>query len=213
MYKKLSEEKQQAILQAGISEFAEKGYDNARISNIAGRAGVSVGVIYKYYQDKDALFLACVRLSLSPLNEVLAEAGRKGQDLEESIRFVIQALIRHAGKHREVIRMYHEITALSSGRFSRELSKEIESVSSKVYTEMIKKAQKDGRCRRDADPRFLAFFFDNLLMMLQFSCSCDYYRERLECYCGEEALDEKIMADQLSGFLSGALGLLPKAES
>ena len=29
-----------------------------------------------------------------------------------------------------------------------------------------------------------AFFFDNLLMMLQFAGCCDYYRERFRLYCG-----------------------------
>ena len=43
--------------------------------------------------------------------------------------------------------------------------------------------------RRDMDPRLFAFFFDNLLMMLQFSYCCDYYRARLALYCGEDRED------------------------
>lgn len=209
MYEKLSDEKQHKILQAAIGEFAEKGYERAGISTIARSAGVSVGVIYKYYKDKDALFLSCVRSSLSPLSEALTEAAQKSDRLGESLRSVIRALIEHAHKHRKVNRMYHEITAISAGKFSRELAGEIESISALVYTELIRKAQAEHKCRSDGDPRLFAFFFDNLLMMLQFSYSCDYYRERLKLYCGEDVFenDEK-MASELERFLSGALGLV-----
>ena len=40
-----------------------------------------------------------------------------------------------------------------------------------------------------ADPGLFAFFFDNLLMMLQFTYCCDYYRERFRIYCGAEPED------------------------
>jgi len=44
-----------------------------------------------------------------------------------------------------------------------------------------------------------AFFFDNLLMMLQFSYCCEYYRERFKIYCGEDAVfdDERVVTQML----------------
>ena len=38
--------------------FAEKGYDGAKLADIAEEAGVSVGAVYFRFKDKDALFLA-----------------------------------------------------------------------------------------------------------------------------------------------------------
>ena len=104
--------------------------------------------------------------------------------------------------------MYHEITGNSAHQLSRALSREIEEISSQVYTDLIRKAQAEGRCRSDADPRLFAFFLDNLFMMLQFSYSCDYYRERLKLYVGEDVFeDDDRIAAQLRKFLAGALGL------
>lgn len=54
MLKKLTEEKLEEILEAGISEFAEFGLQKAGMNAIARRAGISVGVLYKYYENKDA---------------------------------------------------------------------------------------------------------------------------------------------------------------
>lgn len=208
MYKKLSEDQQNTLLQAAIREFADKGYERASISAIARRAGVSVGVIYKYYKDKASLFLACVRISLEPLHNALQELISGDAPIEDSLDSIIRTLIRHSREHREVNRMYHEITGNSAHRLSRALSREIEEMSSQVYTELIRKAQTEGKCRPDADPRLFAFFIDDLFMMLQFSYSCDYYRERLKLYGGEDILnDDERIAAQLRSFLTGALGL------
>ena len=48
MYKKLDETALEAILEAGIEEFARCGFQPASIADVAKKAGVSVGVIYKY---------------------------------------------------------------------------------------------------------------------------------------------------------------------
>ncbi|HTO41872.1 MAG TPA: TetR/AcrR family transcriptional regulator, partial [Rhizomicrobium sp.] len=48
------------IVAAAEWAFAEKGYEGARIADIAARAGCSVGAVYFRFADKDALFLAIV---------------------------------------------------------------------------------------------------------------------------------------------------------
>ena len=49
MLKKLTEEKLNEVLEAGIGEFADCGLHQASMNAIARRAGISVGVLYKYY--------------------------------------------------------------------------------------------------------------------------------------------------------------------
>ncbi len=46
------------ILAAAERVFAEKGYDGARLSDIAAAAGCSVGTLYFRFKDKDSLFFA-----------------------------------------------------------------------------------------------------------------------------------------------------------
>lgn len=53
----LPREKQQEIMQACLSEFAEYGYDLASTNRIIQKAGISKGVLFKYFNDKKALFL------------------------------------------------------------------------------------------------------------------------------------------------------------
>lgn len=208
MYKRLSEDKLSELISAGIAEFSEKSYEKASLSSIAKRAGISVGVIYKYYEDKDAFFLACVKSCLEDLNNVLKDVAVKSDNLKESMDSVIKALITHAKEHRDINRMYHEITSKGAGRFAKSLAEEVEGISALVYTDLIRKAQEEGMCRKDADPKLFAFFFDNLFMMIQFSFCCEYYMERLKLYCGDDIFEkDELIAYELGKFLFGALGI------
>ena len=51
MYRKLDEAALGTILEAGIAEFARCGFQPASVASVAKNAGVSVGVIYKYFGD------------------------------------------------------------------------------------------------------------------------------------------------------------------
>jgi len=60
--------------------------------------------------------------------------------------------------------------------------------------------------RQDLNPRLFAFFLDNLLLMLQFSFTCEYYKERLSIYTGvniDELNDDEIV-NQLLKFIESA---------
>ena len=208
MYKKLTDEQIQIIIDSGIAEFAREGYVGANLSRIAKAANVSVGVIYKYYADKEALFLACVRYGLNALAEALKDVAFKSDDLHASIRAVVKTLISHAKTHSDINRMYNEITSGGAKQFAGFLAEEIEGISALVYTDLLRKAREEGKCRKDLDPARSAFFIDNLFMMLQFSYSCDYYKERFRIYCGKDALsDDSAIEEELVTFICNAIGV------
>ena len=206
MYKKLDDEIINTILETGIDEFADKGLDRANINVIAKKSGVSVGVIYKYYTDKDNFFLACVHHSLKILEKVLRDSFSDETDVMTCIRRIVYALVEHSKKHSNYNVMYNEITSGSCRRYASVLAKEIESHTAAVYEQLMEKAKQAKEMDMAIDPRMLAFFFDNLLMMLQFSYSCDYYKERMKIFCGEDILgnDEKV-AEEFIRFIGAAL--------
>ncbi len=56
------DEKKAGLIIASATEvFGELGYRAARITQVAGRAGISSGTIYTYFRDKEELFTAAVR--------------------------------------------------------------------------------------------------------------------------------------------------------
>jgi TetR/AcrR family fatty acid metabolism transcriptional regulator len=50
--------KAEAILQAAVTVFAEKGFNKAKISDIAALAGVADGTVYEYFANKEDLLMS-----------------------------------------------------------------------------------------------------------------------------------------------------------
>lgn len=206
IYQKLSEEKQNDLINAGIKEFADKGLTGASLSAIAKNAEISVGVIYKYYSDKNALFLACVHYGLETLSEVLNDVISHEDDIELCVKNIVNAVVQTSIDGSEINRMYNTISSMEANIFAKELAQEIEGVSAKVYCDLIAKSQKMGKIDKNADSNLFAFFFDSILMMIQFSYSCDYYKERLKLYCGQDVFENnEKMVNELTRFLLNAL--------
>ncbi|MBO4915716.1 MAG: TetR family transcriptional regulator [Oscillospiraceae bacterium] len=208
MYKKLEEKDVNAILETGIEVFSRKGLDRTSIGEVSRSAGVSVGVIYKYFEDKDAFFLACVRYALRELDEALVRAVKTEGDVQAAMRSLIGAVIDHSRRHPSHNALYNEITSGGCRQYAPQLAREIEGRSAAVYAHMMELALADGKARGKPDTRMFAFFFDSLLMTLQFSYSCDYYRERMRIYCGEDITgNDERMTEEFMRFMCGALGV------
>ncbi len=56
-----AEQTEKKLLQCAKEEFLEKGFIGANMRSIAQRAGMTTGAIYRYYEDKDALFRTLTR--------------------------------------------------------------------------------------------------------------------------------------------------------
>lgn len=60
MYIIMKIDKKQAILQAALEEFYQKGYEGASTNRITKEAGVSKGILFHYFSDKRSLYLTLV---------------------------------------------------------------------------------------------------------------------------------------------------------
>jgi AcrR family transcriptional regulator len=66
------EETRHRLLQAAVRVFAERGYEGARIADIAREAGLSSGAIYAHYGSKAELLLDAIRShGADELNQLL----------------------------------------------------------------------------------------------------------------------------------------------
>ena len=57
------------ILQAAQEEFGSSGYDGVNMEGICTRHGISKGMMYHYYSNKDELFLLCVQDTFQELKD------------------------------------------------------------------------------------------------------------------------------------------------
>lgn len=61
---RLVEERRGQVLRAAVKLFSEKGYYTTTIQQIAKEAGVSIGLIYQYFGDKDDVLFLSLKLVL-----------------------------------------------------------------------------------------------------------------------------------------------------
>jgi AcrR family transcriptional regulator len=55
--------------------FSERGFDAARLEDVAARADVAKGTLYLYFRDKEALFEELIRSAVTPLLETVSQAA------------------------------------------------------------------------------------------------------------------------------------------
>ncbi len=86
-------DREAAIVAAAIEEFIAVGLANARLEDVAARAGVAKGTIYLYVDGKDELFKAAVRSLVHPLLEQIERQVAEFQGpTEELLRRAIRTM-------------------------------------------------------------------------------------------------------------------------
>ncbi|MCA1978937.1 MAG: TetR family transcriptional regulator [Thiobacillus sp.] len=68
-----------ALLDAALQVFRERGVAHTRLADVASRAGVTRGAIYWHFRDKAELFAAVCERGTLPVEALLAEASRSQQ--------------------------------------------------------------------------------------------------------------------------------------
>lgn len=68
------------LLKAAVSEIAERGYEKARLVDIAAKADLTVGSVYTWYKNKTDLFNAAIEYSLAQQQESNLKYLTNGSD-------------------------------------------------------------------------------------------------------------------------------------
>ena len=205
-FERATDERKEKILEVGIKEFASKGYEKANINIIAKKAGISIGLMYKYFSTKEDLFITCIQRGMSILDDAVDEILQSDDKLIVKAEKLIRTTCQLSQRDANYVKLYNEITSERDSEKAMEFAKAIEGETSKKYVKCITDALAKGDVRQDMDPRLFAFFLDNLLTSLQFSFTCDYYRNRLEIYTGVNVaeLSEDQIVRQLLKFIESA---------
>lgn len=205
-FERATDERKEKILEVGIKEFASKGYEKANINIIAKKAGISIGLMYKYFSTKEDLFITCIQRGMSILDDAIDEILQSDDKLIVKAEKLIRTTCQLSQRDANYVKLYNEITSERDSEKAIEFAKAIEGETSKKYVKCITDALAKGDVRQDMDPRLFAFFLDNLLTSLQFSFTCDYYRNRLEIYTGVNVaeLSEDQIVRQLLKFIESA---------
>jgi len=99
-----------ALFEASIQVLLAVGYRRFTTTRVAERAGVSVGSLYQYFPNRQALITAVIERYLDELHATIEQHCRelRGSTLDQQVNGLVDAVIGAKWKHIEVSRALHE---------------------------------------------------------------------------------------------------------
>jgi AcrR family transcriptional regulator len=96
-----------AILEAAEDLIAAKGLQGAPLAQIAKRAGVAVGTLYNYFEDRDALIRALFEMRRATLHPQLRAALTKSPTLpfEDRLHAFVRDIFAVLESHRKFVKV------------------------------------------------------------------------------------------------------------
>lgn len=158
-YQKTTEKKKQAIVQAALRLFKDKGFKETSIKSIAEAAEVSPVSIYNYFGSKDNLVALCV-------NDLFEEITQQAEDiLKSNLDFktkLNQAFSLCQEKMSQQISEYFQDKLVEDSVFSTLLTKAITAKKRDIYRAYIKLGKEEGAIAEDLSTDLILNVMDAL---------------------------------------------------
>src|SRR5712691_6858326 len=143
--------KRDAILRAAIDVFADRGYFNAQVADVARAAGVAAGTVYLYFRSKDDLLISIFERSM---RDALAE-GRAMVEAERDPRARLRRFARlhlgRLGRDRNLAIVF-QVELRQSTKFMERFSATLLRDYLGLIREAIADGQRTGVLRADLKP-------------------------------------------------------------
>ena len=143
---------QERILKAATAEFARYGLGGARVDRIAERAGANKRMLYYYYGNKEALFLAVMEASYARIRSAERSLKLGEIDPEEGIRRLVEFTWAYYLKNPEFLTLLNSENLHKARHIKR--SKNIPAMHSPfvaMIEDLLKRGVRAGKFRRDVD--------------------------------------------------------------
>jgi TetR/AcrR family fatty acid metabolism transcriptional regulator len=147
--------KRDAIQRAAIDVFAERGYFNAQVADVARAAGVAAGTVYLYFRSKDDLLISIFERGMRELIAEARQAVDGVADPIERLRRLAHTHLERLGRDRNSAVVF-QVELRQSTKFMERFSATL----LRDYLGLIRDAfadgQRSGVFRADVKPTLAA---------------------------------------------------------
>jgi len=147
--------KRDAILRAAIDVFAERGYFNAQVADVARAAGVAAGTVYLYFKNKDDLLVSIFDRSM---RDGLTHSRAQVADLRDPRQRLLRLARGHLarlGQDRNLAIVF-QVELRQSTKFMERFSSTLLRDYLGLIREAIADGQREGLFRTDIKPTVAA---------------------------------------------------------
>lgn len=180
------EERSAAILQAAFEEFAQEGFAAARMESIAARAGVTKGLIYFYYKNKQELFEAVFRQCVKePFHGTLLDVD-PAESMASHLARVLSTLY-HQLMNTPFFAQLARLILIEGQRFPEIHAyyyREIVQPGMDVLHNLLEEGARRGEWKETAIPEFIQTMVAPCIMFVLWRMALNQYRAvDMERYC------------------------------
>ena len=141
-------DKREAILNAAVKVFAQKGFFNSKVADIAGEAGIADGTVYLYFKSKDEILHSIFDRAME---EFISEGKREITEIKEAdkrLQRIAELHLEKLGADRNLAIVF-QVELRGSTKFMEEFSATGFAEYLEVIHRTIEKGQQAGVFRKD----------------------------------------------------------------
>jgi AcrR family transcriptional regulator len=152
-FRRLDPERQEAILFAILDEAAEKGPSAANIKQVAERAGVSVGSLYTYFPDREAMLAFAVQVCVRFVTQAFGEYRPflAALPLHEALEAYLSGGVEWSRMHVGLLRLFARAAYQGDPELAEPLVRPIADLLREMVHEILSQARERGEVRPDVD--------------------------------------------------------------
>src|SRR2546421_6454424 len=147
MKPKLSNSSALRLIAAASEEFSQRGFDGARVEQIARRAGVNKQLLFSYFHSKRGLFTAVLARGAAELERALADHPLDGERPLDRIRVALSAQFDFLAAHPALVTLLTQAGRSEARPFAPAI---------KRLVVLFAEGQGRGQVRDDLDPHLAA---------------------------------------------------------
>lgn len=136
------------ILEAAVKVFAEQGFHQSTISQIAREAGVADGTIYLYFKNKDDILVQFFNYKTKLVFDRFREEVDKADNCFDKLRNLIRRHLEEFQNDRNMAVLYQAETHQNS-RLVEEQIKDMSKLYLDIVSEIVEQGQEEGGIRKD----------------------------------------------------------------
>ncbi len=181
-FARIPKEKQIMILNAATDSFADKGYYGASIKEICENASISNGALYKYFTNKEDLFLTVLQKCHDLLEKHLYQTFSSIEhSLLDTTEKYLQQIIFIYNEYPSYIKVYANFGSNQMEQLSKRMHKPFAKSANYIH-HMVAEAIESGEVRSGIEETELAFLLDNYFILFLNSLVSEYHEMRFRFF-------------------------------
>ena len=148
MSAKRTDDKRDRIMNAAIASFAQHGYHQATIADVAREAGVAAGTIYLYFENKDDLLVSIFEEKVQGFIQTFHRRLSQEENAEVKLRKLVHLHLFEMQKHPDLAAVF-QLELRQSRHFMSAYPKTDLKVYFDLIGDIIEEGQQQGLFRKD----------------------------------------------------------------